>query len=231
MQCLYLSALQPLPWSRTSVPGCRCAGWRAWRSGCWGGSSACFCRSSCTFNTSLHSHVHLIHWGIRAPDVWGGGEGGGGSPRSARFEIPTPFFFFFCCCGCCALARERISTKMNTIENRFVILWPENILFAGLCEHFSSRKFDWLGQWRGLIKYPLCSFVNNHVSLYYLLLFDWSCSHLACSKKVTILTHSHSRRTCRCWFQRCPCIFPVRPRCRSHGRSGSRWSSLDPVCM
>ena len=44
---------------------------------------------------------------------------------------------------------DYLSTKTHCIESGFVTLGPDSILFAGQCVHFSSRKFDWLGQWRG----------------------------------------------------------------------------------
>ena len=50
-----------------------------------------------------------------------------------------PLFFFF------TLTCERIFIKTHNIGIRFV-MEPENVLFAGVCEHFSPRKFYRLGQ-------------------------------------------------------------------------------------
>ena len=50
--------------------------------------------------------------------------------------------------SCFALAHERIFMKTYTTESRFA-LGEENLLFAGVCVHFSSRTFFRLGQWRG----------------------------------------------------------------------------------
>ena len=66
--------------------------------------------------------------------------------KCAQFEILKPFFFFFFFLFFLfALPFERIFTKTHSVESRCVI-GPENILFAGVCAHFSARKFYRLGQ-------------------------------------------------------------------------------------
>ena len=59
--------------------------------------------------------------------------------KERKLKSLSLFLFFF------ALAHERIFIKTHKIESRFVIE-PENILSAGVCVHFSTRKFYWLGQ-------------------------------------------------------------------------------------
>ena len=59
--------------------------------------------------------------------------------KSAKFEVFMTFFLP-------TLACERIFTELQSIESWFFLyIEAENILFPGMCEHFSVQKFYRLG--------------------------------------------------------------------------------------
>ena len=82
----------------------------------------------------------------------GGGVGGGGGREGVRVLF-LAVVVFGCCCCCFwlllflavvvvvfASACERICTKTQSIEIRFIIIGPKTIMFAGAYVHFSSPE-------------------------------------------------------------------------------------------